>query len=147
MRKEKKSVIQNNINIGKLVGNLHIGPSFTALASSSQKTSRVTNRVTPEERHRERCLNSNRMIEDEELEPIADSLEQSWKNVGERLRLSPDHLNYLERENFPAVRNRNAPYRMLYFWTQKNDKNATVGKLTKALYKAGDHDTIKKMRP
>jgi len=78
---------------------------------------------------------------------ISESLERSWKEVGERLRLSPDHLNYLERENLPAVRNRNAPYRMLYFWTQKNDKNATVGKLTKALYRAGDYDTIKKMRP
>ena len=33
VKKDKKSVIQNNIRIGTMIGNLHVGPSFSAMTS------------------------------------------------------------------------------------------------------------------
>jgi hypothetical protein len=40
VKKDKKSVVQNNITIGTLVGNLHIGPSFSAMSSMSNRSPR-----------------------------------------------------------------------------------------------------------
>ena len=144
MKKDKKSVVQNNITIGTLVGNLHIGPSFTAIGSSPN-TSR-TSRVTSSDRHLEQCLSSGRIIEDEELEIIAEAIGKSWKDVGKLLRVESQILNCLENDNIRPVKHRNASYRMLYLWTQKYDKKATVGKLTKALCKAGEKDIVKHLR-
>jgi hypothetical protein len=86
------------------------------------------------------------MIEDSELESIAEAIGKSWKDVGEILRLNPDHLDYLDRQNSTTLKNRNAGYRMLYLWAQKNDKKATVKRLAKALCKAGEVDAVKKIR-
>ena len=144
VKKDKKSVVQNNITIGTLVGNLHIGPSFTAIGSSPN-TSR-TSRVTSSDRHLEQCLSSGRIIEDEELELIAEAIGKSWKDVGKLLRVESQILNCLENDNMRPSKYKNAPYRMLYLWTQKYDKKATVGKLTKALCKAGEKDIVKQLR-
>jgi hypothetical protein len=86
------------------------------------------------------------MIEDDEIEFIAEAIGKSWKDVGKLLRVEPDILNCLESESVRPTRYRNAPYRMLYFWTQKYDKKATVGKLAKALCKAGEKDIVQKLR-
>jgi len=85
-------------------------------------------------------------VEDSELESIGKAIETSWKEVGRRLKIDPSHLDYLERQHLSIVKNRNASYRMLFLWTQKNDQRATVRRLAKAILKAGDCDAIKSIR-
>ena len=94
-----------------------------------------------------RCnLESNRMIEDKELERIADTIASCWKEIGENLAVDSDYLDYLERENVPAIRNRNAPYRMLFYWTQKYVREATFGKLKIALTEARKFKVLQKLQ-
>ena len=146
VKKDKKTVVQNNINIGTLIGNLHIGPSFSASASDHLTVPSSGRRASSADRHLESCLSSDRIVEDSELESIANAIGSSWKEVGKRLRIDPDHLDYLERQNSSTIKNRNASYRMLFLWAQKFDQRATVRRLAKAICKAGEIDAIKSIR-
>ena len=146
VKKDKKTVVQNNINIGTLIGNLHIGPSISASASDHLTVPSSGRRASSGDRHLESCLSSDRIVEDSELESIATAIGSGWKEVGRRLRIDPNHLDYFEQQNSSTIKNRNASYRMLYLWAQKNDQRATVRRLAKAMCKAGEKDAIKSLK-
>jgi hypothetical protein len=100
-------------------------------------------RASSADRHLELCLSSDRVIEDSELKDIAGAIGDRWKDVGKHLRIGPEFLSYWERQHSESLRNRNAKLRMLYLWTQKHDKKATVSRLAKALCKAGELDAVR----
>ena len=104
------------------------------------------NRPSSADRHLEQCLSSDRIVEDSELESIAGAIGENWKDIGKVLKIKPDHLDFLDRQNCSTVKNRNAPFRMLYIWAQKNDQKATVKRLAKAFLKAGETDAVKALR-
>jgi hypothetical protein len=56
VKKDKKSVVQNNITIGTLIGNLHIGPSFSASSSDHLTVPNPGRRPSSSDRHLEACL-------------------------------------------------------------------------------------------
>ena len=146
VKKDKKSVIQNNIRIRTMIGNLHVGPSFSAMTSDQWRMPSPRNRPSSADRHLEQCLSSDRIVEDSELESIAGAIGENWKDIGKVLKIKPDHLDFLDRQNCSTVKNRNAPFRMLYIWAQKNDQKATVKRLAKAFLKAGETDAVKALR-
>jgi len=151
---ELAKLVENKtvINIKTLNGKMHIGnksyynnvPNLTIPSSSRARIS--AEHVATEDSEARCSLNTNRMIEDEELEMIAEFIAKCWKEIGENLGIDSDYLDYLERDNDPPIRNRNAPYRMLFYWTQMYDKGATLKKLRIALVEAEQFKTLQKLK-
>ena len=89
-------------------------------------------------------LNSERVIEQEELSMIARNMGSNWKAVGKGLEFQWAQLDQFETDTKSMV---DAIQRMLFRWVQWKDQKATVGKLTKVLFNQGEYEAIRVMKP
>ena len=89
-------------------------------------------------------LNSERVIEQEELSMIARNMGSNWKAVGKGLEFQWAQLDQFETDTKSMV---DAIQRMLFRWVQWKDQKATVGKLTKVLFNQEESEAIRVMKP
>lgn len=94
--------------------------------------------------HVDDCLESKRVVEDCEVEDVAKAIGKRWRKVGEKLKIDPDYMDFLDKNKddiWPA------PYRLAFFWTQCYDRKATVGRLARAMCKAGAEKGLREIEP
>jgi hypothetical protein len=94
--------------------------------------------------HIDECLASKRVVEDCELEHIAKAIGKRWRDVGEKLKIDPEYINFLDRAKDEVW---SPPFRVAFFWTQCYDRKATVGRLAKAMCKSGAEKGLRKLKP
>lgn len=90
------------------------------------------------------CKESHRVIDNAEIALIAEKVEaQKLKDICQLLEIKENNLQdwlKISDELSPA-------YRMLYYWAQVQDEQATVQQLTKVFADCGQEDAILALIP
>ena len=99
---------------------------------------------TPYHQHLQDCQESQRVIDDDEIDSIAAKIEaQRLRDICRMLQIKENNLDDWMRhkdEFSPA-------YRMLYFWAQTQDNKATVKELAIVFADCGQEDAILALQP
>jgi len=149
MNQDRNIVVQGSnvvINVAPTF-NMQLGPSvaYTQMTRANDSTSSPNNNAQPElKKLPEReilypLLKSSRKIREDDIEIVSKRMGSGWKEVGNQLKFNWSQLDQIERDTGSLSA---AAHRMLYKWMQHKDERATVGSLSKALFKADEYEAI-----
>ena len=141
-------VHHSTTNIENAYG-LVIGPVFGTIsmpACKSPSTDQTTqNQQTNYQQHLQSCLESPTVIDDSEIQKIAEKIEDEKLNIiCQMLNIKKDNLeDWLDNPHDTL----STAYRMLYFWAQIHHEQATVAQLAKVFADCGQDEAILALNP
>ena len=134
-------VIHHSVtHINNANGTVNIGPVIYYNTPPDQ----TEESKTDYQQHLQECKESHRVFDDAEIALIAEKVEaQKLKDICGLLKIQENNLQdwlKISDELSPA-------YRMLYYWAQVQDEQATVQQLTKVFADCGQEDAILALMP
>ena len=147
-------VHQSTTNIEHAYGPLVIGPVFGTISVPSSSVDNASppftdqalkNRKTDYQQHLQNCLESPTVIDDSEIQKIAEKIEDEKLNLlCQMLNIKKDNLDdWLDHPH----ENLSTAYRMIYFWAQIHHEQATVQQLAKVFSDCGQEEAILALNP
>merc|ERR1712223_1983043 len=91
---------------------------------------KITVEAPPQKERITQLWSSMRLVSDNELSSVAESLQGTWRQVGKALNFKVPQLDRYEEENSGKT----AADRMLFRWVQWRDQRATIGRLARVLF-------------
>ena len=111
------------------VYNLNFGPS--PIAQDTKPSEESVIEIPPKEKFKP-LRNSKRLVGHEDINLVSKLIGANWKKIGKDLELDRGKLEQFKADTKTMS---DAVLRMLFKWFQWRDEEATVGKLTKVLFK------------
>ena len=139
-------VINGPVVIGPQI-NTYQGPPpmMTPQPSMEEEQDLDDEEIDPIESHFQECLSDSRCIETSEVQKVADNIKDSQLELlchklgidGEKLK----NWQLMESDKYSPA------YRMLFYWIQRNDLDATLDRLAMILKDCGESKALMALSP